>query len=116
MHHLKRPILLDDLDGTGHAKYAMLPNMLYIITSSGSIFFKSDWTDPATVTWALEQLLAKDAMQIAGDKPAPFYIEVQGFRAVDRTKIIDGIKRAGADAMEQFNRGSKMMDRTPTSD
>ena len=47
--NIERPILVDDLSGTGHLLYGDLPNMTYLVGRGGRILFRSDWTDPPTV-------------------------------------------------------------------
>ena len=37
---IERPILVDDLIGTGHKLYGMLPNMTYLIGRGGKILFR----------------------------------------------------------------------------
>ena len=39
------PILVDDLYGTTHYAYGLLPNMVYLIDREGSVVYKSDWSD-----------------------------------------------------------------------
>ncbi len=39
------PILVDDIDGSTHKAYGLLPNMVYLIDRDGIIVYKSDWTD-----------------------------------------------------------------------
>jgi len=52
--NLKRQILLDDLEGSAHLAYGMLPNMSWIIGSGGTIRHKAAWTDPADIEDALK--------------------------------------------------------------
>lgn len=42
---VKRPILLDALDGACHRAYGSMPNMTWIFTGAGVPVCKSDWTD-----------------------------------------------------------------------
>ena len=42
---VRRQILLDELEGTAHRAYGMLPNMTWIIGTSGVIHYKAAWTD-----------------------------------------------------------------------
>ena len=46
---VERQILVDDLAGTAHEAFGMLPNMTYLISSSHTVVFRSAWTDPPTV-------------------------------------------------------------------
>ena len=47
--NIQRPILVDDLVGTGHKLYGVLPNMTYLIGRGGKVLFRADWTDPPTI-------------------------------------------------------------------
>ena len=53
---IERPILVDDLLGTGHKLYGMLPNMTYLVGRGGKVLFRADWTDPPTVEWAVQYI------------------------------------------------------------
>ena len=54
---IERPILIDDLAGTGHRRYGELPNMTYLVSRSGQILFRSDWTDPPTIEHVLRYVV-----------------------------------------------------------
>jgi hypothetical protein len=54
---IERPILVDDLLGTGHRLYGLLPNMTYLVGRDGRVLFRSDWTDPPTVEVVMRYLL-----------------------------------------------------------
>ena len=40
----RRPILLDDLEGTCHRAYGLLPNMTWIMGRGGLVLYKGSWT------------------------------------------------------------------------
>ena len=46
---IRRPILVDDLEGTAHHAYGLLPNMNWVVGRGGRILYKSDWTSAANV-------------------------------------------------------------------
>jgi hypothetical protein len=54
---IRRQILLDDLQGTAHRAYGILPNMTWIIGLGGFIHYKSAWTSPVDVREVLEGVL-----------------------------------------------------------
>jgi hypothetical protein len=54
---IRRQILLDDLNGTAHHAYGLLPNMTWIIGRGGFIHYKSSWTSPEDIGNALEGVL-----------------------------------------------------------
>lgn len=107
LHHAKalrdelgvsRPILVDDLDGSCHRAWGMLPNMAWIVLRGGTIGYKADWTDVLDVAGALEELLED------GSGRVPFYNERLRTRSVDREGFMRGLERNGPKAIEDFNR------------
>ena len=101
---VERPILVDDLVGTGHKLYGALPNMTYMIGRSGRVLFRSDWTDPPTIELVLKHLLTVRARRQAGGRLVGFYAEFMGYRNVDPTKFQQGLEVAGQQAVEDFAR------------
>ncbi|MFZ5814533.1 MAG: hypothetical protein ACOY93_04445 [Bacillota bacterium] len=81
---LRRPMLVDDLEGPLHHAYGLLPNMTYIINPRGQIAFRSNWTDADTVRMAIDYLLREGENRREGVRSAPFYAELLGHRAIDR--------------------------------
>jgi hypothetical protein len=49
-----RDILVDDLAGTVHRAYGLMPNMTWVIGRGGRVAFKADWTSAPTwrPSWA----------------------------------------------------------------
>jgi hypothetical protein len=101
---VERPILVDDLVGTGHTHYGALPNMTYVIGRGGRVLFRSDWTDPPTLTFFLKYLLDVRARRRSGERLAGFYAEWIGYRNVDPAKFQQGLEVAGPQAVEDFAR------------
>jgi len=60
---IKIPILVDDLDGTAHKAYGLLPNMVYLIDRDELIVYKSDWTDSHELDGMCESLVRLDEMK-----------------------------------------------------
>jgi len=54
---LRRQVLLDDLQGSAHRAYGLLPNMSWIVGRGGLIHYKSAWTGSDDVADALEAAL-----------------------------------------------------------
>src|SRR5438093_13400578 len=54
---LRRQIVLDDIKGSAHRAYGLLPNMTWIMGRGGFIHYKSAWTSPPDVADALEAVL-----------------------------------------------------------
>lgn len=61
------PVLADDLAGTVHQVYGMLPDATYLIDVDGRIAFYNMWTHAPTLTAALEQLFRQDCRGVVGD-------------------------------------------------
>jgi thiol-disulfide isomerase/thioredoxin len=104
---IERPILVDDLAGTGHKMYGMLPNMTYLIGRGGKVLFRADWTDPPTIRNALDYVLASRARRREGLRLAPFYAEFVGYRWSDISAVEQGLARAGKKAVEDFKRANE---------
>ena len=102
--HIERPILVDDLIGTGHGMYGLLPNMTYVIGRGGKVLFRSDWTDALTLEFFLKYLLSIRERRRSGEQLAGFYAEFMGYRSVDREKFRHGLEVAGPQAVEDFAR------------
>ena len=62
LERVKLPILVDDLQGTTHKAYGLLPNMVYLINRDGVIVYKSDWTDAVELDGMCESLIRLDEM------------------------------------------------------
>ena len=101
---IERPILVDDLIGTGHKLYGMLPNMTYFIGRGGKILFRADWTDPPTIEWAVQYIQSSRARRREGFHMAPFYAEIVGYRWNDTAKVTEGLVRAGPQAVADYER------------
>jgi hypothetical protein len=99
----RRQILLDDLDGTAHRAYGLLPNMTWIIGRGGFIHYKSAWTSPDDVADALDRLL--DFQQNRTERGwIPFYSERSAWSARDASKFREGLVRAGPQAVRDYDR------------
>jgi Iodothyronine deiodinase len=59
----KVPILIDDIQGTMHNPYGLLPNMVYLIDREGTIVYKSDWSDAKELEGVCASLLHLDEMK-----------------------------------------------------
>jgi Iodothyronine deiodinase len=63
LERVKIPILLDDLEGTVHRAYGLLPNMVCLIDRDGIVVYKSDWTDAHEIEGMCESLVRLDDMK-----------------------------------------------------
>ena len=101
---IARPILVDDLAGTGHHLYGLLPNMTYLVSRAGRVLFRADWTDPPTIRAALDYVVESRARRREGWRLKPFYVESVGYRWSDTPKFQEGLALAGPQAVEDFAR------------
>ena len=106
--HIERPILVDDLRGTAHHLYGLVPNMTYIIARGGRILFRSDWTDPPTIELIVNYQLNVRARRRNGERLNPFYADFAGYRQNDRQQFMERLKVAGPQAVEDFTRMMKV--------
>lgn len=107
-YKLRRPILLDDLAGTAHRAYGMLPNMTWIVGRGGQILYKAAWTGPADIRDALEQSL-RDLGRRIPDQLTPFYAERLAWRENDPDQFRAGLERTGPQAVSDFYDSQKRM-------
>ncbi len=108
---VRRPVLVDGLAGEAHNAFGRMPNMAYILSSSHSVVFRSDWTDPSTIGAALDYLLTVQERRSDGARLAPFYSELAGFRWVDDAAFKAGLERNGPKAVTEFQEAVKMWTR-----
>jgi hypothetical protein len=94
---VRRPILVDDLDGPLHQAYGTLPNMTYIVSAAGRVIYRADWTDAHSIEWVLEYLRHEAVEKATSRRVAPFYAELSGHRsAMDYPRaFIEGLARGG---------------------
>ena len=59
----KIPIVIDDINGTAHNAYGLLPNMVYLIDKEGMVVYKSDWSDAEEMDGMCATLLRLDEMK-----------------------------------------------------
>jgi hypothetical protein len=100
---IRRPILLDDLAGTAHHAYGLLPNMTWIIGRGGFIHYKSAWTSPSDVQDALEGVLDFQTNRPKNQWVA-FYSERSAWSRRDQAKFREGLVRNGPQAVADFER------------
>lgn len=106
-----RPILVDDLEGTAHRAFGCLPNMTYILNQAHTVLFRANWTDPATIQFALDYHFDVLDRRRSGLRLNPFYAEFHGFRWVDDEAFFDGLELAGERAVAEFRQAQKRWSR-----
>ena len=100
-YQVRRPILLDSIEGDAHRAYGILPNMTWIIGRGGMVHYKAAWTDAGDVETALEYALAIQDRK-AKDKLTPFYSESLRWRTRDESAFRTGLERTGPQAVSDF--------------
>ena len=99
---MRRRILVDELDGSCHRAFGILPNMTWILGRGGLVLYKSTWTAPADVEDALVQSLDHLERRRNGEPLAGFYAERLAWRAKDEETFQAGLERAGPRAVRDF--------------
>ena len=99
---ITRPILVDDLAGTAHTAYGLLPNMSWVLDRGGAILYKAMWTSAARIGDFLER------QQTQPGGAATFYTEQLEPRALDRGAFQRGLQRNGPRAVTEFARAEEI--------
>lgn len=82
-----RTILVDDLEGTVHRRYAGVSNQSWVIDHTGHIAHKAAWTIAADIRYGLELALRTRELKRTGTAGSTYYRELFTFRPSDtRTK------------------------------
>ena len=99
---IRRPILVDDLDGTAHHAYGLLPNMSWVIGRGGRIIYKADWTSASNIEAFLDRYEAGRRRRPASGAVAPYVTEQIEYRDVDREAFYRRLRRNGPRAYTEF--------------
>jgi hypothetical protein len=99
---IRRPILVDDLVGTGHLACGGLPNMTWLIGRGGRILYKADWTSAANVEAFAKRYRAERTGRPAGTARSPYLTEQVEFRQVDRERFYECLRTNGPRAYTEF--------------
>lgn len=57
--HIEWPVIVDDLEGTTHHDYGMLPNSVFVIDVDGRVAFRGNFSHGPTLRRALDHLFAQ---------------------------------------------------------
>ncbi len=76
---MRTRLVVDDLDGTMHRAYGMLPNMVYILDREGRVVYKAMWTDRADLATVLANMVWAEAQQARGSRVKTSYVERYAF-------------------------------------
>jgi hypothetical protein len=99
---IRRPILVDDLAGTAHHLYGLLPNMSWVVSRGGRIVYKSDWTSAANVEAYLDRYEAGRTRRPPTGTVGPYLTEQVEYRDLDRGAFYRRLHRNGPRAYDEF--------------
>jgi hypothetical protein len=105
---IRRPILVDDLAGTAHQAYGLLPNMSWVIGRGGRILYKADWTSAANIEAFLTRHEDGRVRRPAAGTVAPYLTEQVEFRDIDREAFYRRLERNGPRALAEFKRAEEI--------
>jgi hypothetical protein len=103
-----RDILVDDLAGTVHFAYGLMPNMTWVIGRGGRIAYKADWTSAANVEAFLERFLAARGEHPPGTMPVMYQSQQIEFRYPDRKRFMHRLLRNGQRAVAEFEKAQEL--------
>lgn len=75
---------MDDLEGTIHKQYGLLPNFVYVIDPEGYVVFRRPWNIPERLDEVLKEMIEKKTMRFPEAYELPKLHNV-GFRALRRS-------------------------------
>lgn len=105
---IRRPILLDDLEGTAHRAYGALPNMTWVIGRGGTILYKANWTSAANVESFLERYEAGRSRRPPGGNVSRYHTEQVEFRDQVRGPFYEHLDAMGPRARAEFERATEI--------
>jgi len=105
---IRRDILVDDLAGTVHFAYGLMPNMTWVIGRGGRIAYKADWTSAANVEAFLERFLAARGEHPPGTTPVMYESQQAEFRYPDRKRFMQRLLRNGPRAVAEFEKAQEL--------
>lgn len=105
---LRRPIVVDDLDGTAHRAYGLMPNMTWVIGRGGRIVYRADWTSAANVEAFLERYESGRSRRPPGGAVSPYLSEQIEYRDVDREAFYDHLRRNGPRSYDEFKHAEQL--------
>ncbi len=101
--NVRRPILVDSLDGACHRAYGSMPNMCWIIDRRGRPVYKANWTDVHSIKSAVHDLFAMVDRRKASKLPAaPFEVERLEYRPRDHQAFLKALEIAGPPATKEY--------------
>ena len=105
---IERPVLVDDLAGTSHHAYGLLPNMTWVIGRGGRVLYRADWTSAANVESFLLRYEEGRRRRPPSGAVSPYLSEQTEFRNVDRAAFYDRLRRNGPRSYAEFKRAEEL--------
>ena len=105
---IRRDILVDDLAGTVHHAYGLMPNMSWVIARGGRVAYKANWTSAANVEAFLGRFLAARGQHPAGAVPVMYETEQIEIRHADRKRFTEHLLRNGPRAAAEFEKAQEL--------
>jgi len=103
-----RDILVDDLAGTVHCAYGLMPNMTWVIGRGGRVAYKANWTSAANVEAFLDRFLAARGEHPPGTTPVMYETQQAEFRYPDRKRFTGQLLRNGPRAVAEFEKAQQL--------
>jgi hypothetical protein len=103
-----RDILVDDLAGTVHRAYGLMPNMTWVVDRGGRVAYKANWTSAVNVEAFLGRFLAARTGHPPGAMPVMYETQQAEFRYPDRKRFTEHLRRNGPRAVAEFEKAQKL--------
>ena len=103
-HGIRRPMLVDDLDGTLHTAYGRLPNMSYVLGGGGKVLYRASWTEPGNLKTVIDSILEwRRSQREDGVAYRPYYVEWEASVRSDRLKFVETLlEEVGPIAVQEY--------------
>jgi hypothetical protein len=110
---IRRDILVDDLAGTVHRAYGLMPNMTWVIGRGGRVAYKANWTSAVNVEAFLARFLAARGEHPPGTTPVMYETQQAEFRHTDRQRFAEHLLRNGPRAVAEFEKARELWAHRP---
>ena len=112
---ISRDILVDDLAGTVHRAYGMMPNMTWVIGRGGRVAYKANWTSAPNVEAFLIRFLAARTNHSPATTAVMYETQQVEFRYPDRKRFSERLRRNGPRAAAEFEKAQQLWADRPSS-
>lgn len=112
---VSRIMLVDDLEGTIHHQFGLLPDMCYLIGGGNRVLFKADWTNADTLRMILDYQLSRAEQRQSNVKVGPNYCEFLGFRPRVWNEFVAHLRVNGPQAVKDWQQALEYWKQRPPS-